>query len=141
LRNTIIALVALLVIGGGVFFALNRDSGMSDAELVAALSARAAQINAADGERFDDFSQLVSAIAVERQITIRAETFLEFAALPDGYLDNRRLQAARILCMDAESRAMMRAGATHVFNWWSADDQNIGMVTLRGDATCAENNF
>lgn len=141
MRNIVIALVALLAIGGAVFFALNRDSGMSDAEIAAGLAARAAQINEANGERFDDFSQLVSATAVERQITIRAETFLELAVLPEGYLDNRRLQSARILCEDPNSRAMLQSGATYVFNWWSADDQNIGMVTLRGEAACVDNGF
>lgn len=141
MRNITIALAVVLVIGGAGFLMLNRDSGLSEVELATALAARADQINGAGGERFDDFSQLASATAVERQITIRAETFLDFAALPEDYLDNRRLQTARILCTEAESRAMMRAGATHVFNWWSADDQNIGMVTLRGEAACAENGF
>jgi hypothetical protein len=141
MRIILLIVIALVVVGGGAYYAFNRGGGLSEAEVAAALAERAAQINAADGERFDDFSQLVSARAVERQITIRGESLLNQDALPEGYLDTRRLQAARILCEDDQTRAVMAGGATHVFNWWSADDQSIGMVTLRGEAVCDELGF
>jgi len=139
-RNLVFAALAI-VVAGGAFFFFGRNGGMSEAELIDALAERAAQINSADGERFDDFSELVSATAVERQITVRGETFLDAEAVPEDYLENRRIQTARILCEGEQSRAMMEAGATHVFNWWTADDVSIGMVTLRGDAVCGELGF
>jgi len=143
MRNIVLiaATLAVLIAIGGAIYLFNRSGGMTEVEVAAALAERAEEINASGGERFDDFSQLVSAVARERQITIRAESLLEIDALPDDYLDNRRLQSARILCEDEDSRDVMAAGATHVFNWWTADEGQIGMVTFRGDAVCDEYGF
>ena len=137
----IVVLVAALG-AAAWFFLLRGDSAMSEAEVTAFLSERASQINDADGgERFDDFSRLVSATAVERQITIRGDSILDADALGEGWLDTRRAQAANRLCNDETTRRAMAGGATHVFNWFSADDQHMGMITIRGEAICAEFGF
>ena len=138
---SIVILVAALG-AGAWFFLLRGDSAMSEAEVTAFLSERASQINGAEGgERFDDFSRLVSATAVERQITIRGDSTLNADTLNDDWIDSRRAQAANRLCNDETTRRAMAGRATHVFNWFSADDQHMGMVTIRGDAICAEFGF
>lgn len=141
MRNILLAVVALSVVGGGAFMFLGAASKLSDEEIATVLAARADAINATEGERFDDFSRLVWAKAVEKQITIKGEVSMNADSLTDDYLDTRRMQAGAKLCNDEEMRAVMDAGATHVFNWWTQDGESVGMVTLRGAQICEEMGF
>ena len=60
------------------------------------------------------------------------EGLLDMADLDEGYLASREAQAQSKLCADESASAVLTSGATYVFNWFSADDESIGMVTLRG---------
>ncbi|HHL22626.1 MAG TPA: hypothetical protein ENJ52_14005 [Aliiroseovarius sp.] len=123
------------LLGGGPQ-AMNAD------EVSAYLEGMAQEINGADGGlRYDDFSKLINAVHVEKQITIRGDSLLNMDKLGEGYLDSRKDQAANKLCSDADAAAALAGGATFVYNWFSADNQDIGMVTVRGTTFCEENGY
>ena len=114
---------------------------MSVEAVTAGLTSYADDINDDDHLRFDDFSTLVNAVVVERQITIRGETLTTMDQLGADYLASREAQGLNQLCGDAANRALLENGATYVFNWFSSDDQSIGMVTIRSAEACAAAGF
>lgn len=113
---------------------------LSEQELTTGLSAYADEINADDGLRFDDFSRLERAVAVEKTITIYGRSLLDFADLNDGYHDSRIAQAKNKLCRDAKLRPLIHSGARFQFWWKSADDESIGdIIRLQGgDEACGD---
>lgn len=142
--SKLLPLVGVVVVAVGGYFGLSAagiiggPAALSEEEVASGLAAYAEQINAEDGLRFDDFSKLVSAVHVERTITIRGETLMDAADLSDGYFDSRIGQIANKLCNDEALRPVM-VGAQFNFNWFSADGESLGdMITTQGDEVCGE---
>ena len=145
--SKIIGLVVLVAIAVAAYFGLNAagiiggPAQLTEQEVSERLATYAEQINSDEGVRFDDWSNLVSAVHMERTITIRGETTLDMAALSDDYFSSRAPQIANKLCNDEALRPAL-AGGTFNFNWFSADGESLGdMITVRGDEICAEAGF
>lgn len=137
-----IAVAGVVAVGG--YFGLSAagiigaPSVLSDEEVTAGLSAYAEQINAEGGLKFDDFSTLTRATAMNKTITIRGETVLNMADVSASYHGSRVDQGANVLCSDETYRELLRGRATVHFNWFSADGESIGdMISIRGDEVCA----
>ncbi len=136
--RAIIGLAIAALIAVGAYFGLTAagviggPAAMTPEDVTAGLTVYADDINDDDNLRFDDFSNLVNAVVVERQITIRGETITDMADVSEGYLESREAQGLNRLCSDDTNRALLANGATYVFNWFSADGESIGMVTIRG---------
>lgn len=131
-----------VVVAGAVMVALVGCGGspdvLSDAEVESGLAAYADEINSPDGLRFDDFSRLTSAMAMNKVISIRGDSILDMADISDSYHSSRIDQATNVLCTDDTLRELLRARATVHFNWYSNDDESIGdMITFRGDEACS----
>lgn len=146
MNKGIMGVVAVAVLIAGYFGAqsmglIGGAKALSDDEIAAGLSAYADQINAEGGLRFDDFSELSSATAVEKQITIRGDTFLSMADVGEDYIDSREAQAQNKICSDEALRPLLENRATFMFNWFSSDNERIGGVTLRGESICADGGY
>ncbi|MBD3663188.1 hypothetical protein [Sulfitobacter aestuariivivens] len=114
---------------------------MSDEEVAAYLSSEADEINVADGIKYDDWSRLTKATHVEKQITIRGETIQDMDQLAENYFASRETQAATKLCNDDVAKAALSGGARYIYNWFSADGKELGMVRAGGETWCADQGF
>ncbi len=144
MNKVVLLAIVVIVAVGGYFGAksmglLGGAKAMSAEEISAYLEKMAGEINGADGGlKYDDFSNLVNAMHVEKQITIRGESILKMEQLGEDYLASREDQAASKLCGNAESAAALAGGATFVYNWFSADGESIGMVKAYGPTYCED---
>jgi len=132
MNKIVLAVVALAVAVGGYFFASSSGllgGAMTAEEVATTLNARAKEINDSDGLKYDDFSQLTAAKVDGMTITVDGKSLLKAANVNDSYLGSRTDQAANKLCNDDASKAMLAAGATFVYNWVTADGEEIGTVT------------
>ncbi len=144
--NKVVLLAILVVVAVGGYFGAKSmgllgggAKAMSAEEISAYLENMAGEINGADGGlKYDDFSNLVNAMHVEKQITIRGESILKMEQLGEDYLASREDQAASKLCGSGDSAAALAGGATFVYNWFSADGESIGMVKAYGPSYCEE---
>lgn len=143
MRNLTTVIVIILILVGGYYSGkaagfFGGPSAMSTEEVSAYLEKMANNINNADGGlRYDDASKLVSATHEGKKITIRGETQMDMAQLDDGYLDTRYAQASNKLCFDDAAKAALAGGAHFIYNWFSADNQSIGTVDIKGADYCA----
>ncbi len=142
MNRVIVGIVVIAGIVAGYFAAqaagLFGGGAMNEDEVKAWLAEMATEINEADGGlKYDDWSKLTKAVHMERQITIRGESLLNKEQLNEGYIDPRQNQAAGKLCEDDTARAALEGGARLVYNWWSADGEELGMVDVKGADWCA----
>ncbi len=145
MNKVVLLAIVVIVAVGGYFGARSMGllgggaKAMSAEEIGAYLGKMAEEINGADGGlKYDDFSKLVNAVHVEKQITIRGDSILNMDQLGEDYLASREDQAANKLCSNAESAAALAGGATFVYNWFSADGEEIGMVKAYGATYCED---
>ena len=146
--NKIVGLVIVAAVAVGGYFGgqamglFGGEKAMSPEEVSSFLEAHAAEINGADGGlSFDDFSKLVNATHIEKQITIRGDSILNMEQLDESYLSSREAQVANKLCSDEQARAALAGGARFVYNWFSADNERIGGVDAKGATYCADNGY
>ena len=142
--NRIIRIIAVVVIlaggylGAKYFGLIGGPAAMNADEVSAYLENMAKEINEADGGlNYDDFSKLVSATHMGKQITIRGDSILKTAQLDDGYIATREALATDKLCSDEAARAALAGGARFVYFWFSADNERIGGVDISGADYCA----
>ncbi|MEX0970781.1 MAG: hypothetical protein WD046_10095 [Paracoccaceae bacterium] len=144
--NKVVILGGVVVIavagyfGGQAAGLFGGATGMSDADISAALNARAAAANAEDGQRYDDWSRLTAATVDGKTITYTGVSLLNADQIDENYLGSRTGQLGNKICNDAESRALSQAGTTTVQVWETADGEPIGTVTA-GPAFCAEQGY
>ncbi len=149
--NKITGIVGVLVVAVGGYFggqAMGLFGGakaMSAEEVSAYLETYAAEINGAgeNGLEYDGHSNLVTATHIEKQITIRGNSERNLDQLSDTYMESREGQAANKICNDENARAALDGGAKFVFNWFSADDEHLGMLTIRNrpDPFCEKHGY
>jgi len=148
MKKLIIAIVAVAVGAGGYFvgqsMGLFGNKAMSPEGVSAFLAARAEEINADGGLSYDTWSRLESAIHVENQLTIYANSLLKLDQIPDGadgYMETRVLQAALFLCGDESSVAALAGGARFVYQWKDVDGEELGMFSASGPTYCADSGY
>lgn len=145
--NKIVAIIVVVVLAVGAYFggqAMGLFGGakaMSAEDISKFLEGYAAEINDAEGGlKYDDYSKLVRATHIEQQITIRGDSIRNLDQLSDNYMESREGQAANKICHDEQARAALVGGAKFVYNWFSADNEHLGMLTIRNrpDDFCAK---
>ena len=143
--SRIVSIVVVVAIAIAGYFGLKAagivgaPSVMTAEEVEGGLGNYADQINAEGGLKFDDWSKLTKATAVQQTVTIRGESTLNMDQLADNYYSTREPQMANKLCNDPTLRALLRGRATMNFNWFSADNESLGdMITVRGDEICGD---
>ena len=145
--NKITGIVGVLVVAVGGYFggqALGPFGGakaMTADEISAVLETYADEINVDGGLKYDDFSTLVRATHIEKQITIRGDAMMTAEQLGDAYMSSREAQAANKICSDENLKAAMDSGARFVFNWFSSDNERMGGVDAKGATYCADNGY
>ncbi len=149
MKKGILAAVAVLVVVGGGYFGgqamgLFGKKAMSAEEISTVLAARAQEINDSGALPYDGWSKLVSAVHVEKQLTVDAVSTLPLEKLTggaEGYMESRMGQAANLLCNDETMKAALAGGARFVYRWKDSEGEVLGMVSAGGPVFCSENGY
>lgn len=146
--NKVVGVVAAAVIAVGGYFGgqamgLFGASALSQEEIMTVLEARAKEINDSGDLKYDGFSRLIKAEHTQRTLIVQAKSTRNLSDLAGGqgaevYLASRVSQAANFLCHDETTRAALAGGAKYRYNWKSADDKEIGLVTATGKSYCTD---